>query len=132
LLNADGIVRSTLVLPDAQFSHVYVHSINLSAVDEDFFVSQDGWLELYRLRYADTSSGMPSDGEAGFSNPDGLFVLDVSRKFKELPIRVSPVAGHGIRTAESFFAFIDIFNAGDLVVLRGKFRRGNFRTLRGI
>lgn len=125
LIDAAGKLRLALVLPDASFSHVFVHSINLSLVEEAYKLSTDGALELYRLIYADTSSGMPSEGESGFYTSDGFFVLDVARNFKELPIRVSPVPGHGIRTAESFFAFSDIFNAGDLVLLRGRVRRRN-------
>ncbi len=117
LVDGGGTVRTRLFLPDRRFSHVYVHSINLGRVDEEFTVDRDGALVLERLRYDQMSSGMPSDTESGFSMEDGRFVLAMSRRFRELPVRVSPVAGHGIQTAEGFLAFADIFETGELVTL---------------
>jgi hypothetical protein len=117
LVDGNGTVRSSLVLPDRRFSHVYVHSINLGRVDEEFTVERNGSLLLERLRYDQTGSGMPSDAEGGFSIEDGRFVLAMSRRFRELPVRVSPMAGHGIQTAEGFLAFADIFETGELVTL---------------
>lgn len=120
LLDEQGQIRQQLPLADASFSHVFVHSINLSPVDEDFSVADDDTLLLHHVRYAQTSTGMPSGSDNGFSMVDGRFVLEMSRRFTEIPVRVSPVPGHGIRTAESFFAFSDLFNPGDLVILRGR------------
>ncbi|MBP7094817.1 MAG: DUF1850 domain-containing protein [Spirochaetia bacterium] len=117
LVDGNGTVRTRLFLPDRRFSHVYVHSINLGRVDEDFTVERNGVLHLESLRYDQMSSGMPSDTEDGFSIEDGRFVLTLSRRFRELPVRVSPVAGHGIQTAEGFVAFADIFETGELVTL---------------
>lgn len=120
LLDEQGQVRKRLPLSDGSFSHVFMHSINLSLVDEDFSIADDDTLLLHHVRYAQTSTGMPSGSENGFSMVDGRFVLEMSRRFTEIPVRVSPVPGHGIRTAESFFAFSDLFNPGDLVILRGR------------
>lgn len=119
LVAGDGTVRTRLFLPDGRFAHVYIHSINLSRVDEEFTVERNGVLHLETLRYDQMSSGMPSDSEDGFSIEDGRFVLSISRRFRELPVRVSPVAGHGIQTAEGFVAFADIFETGELVTLVG-------------
>ncbi len=117
LVDGNGTVRTRLFLPDRRFAHVYVHSINLGRVDEEFTVERNGFLHLETLRYDQMSSGMPSDTENGFSIEGGRFVLTISRSFRELPIRVSPVAGHGIQTAEGFLAFADIFDTGELVTL---------------
>ncbi|MBN1243808.1 MAG: DUF1850 domain-containing protein [Spirochaetales bacterium] len=117
LVDGDGKIRTRLFLPDGRFAHVYVHSINLGRVDEEFAVEPNGVLRLERLRYDQMSSGMPSESEGSFALEDGRFVLTITRSFRELPVRVSPVAGHGIQTAEGFTAFADIFDTGELVTL---------------
>jgi len=122
LADSQGRIRASLALPDGRFSHVFVHSINLSLVEERFRVGEADQLLLGAVAYADTSSGMPSEAEGGFRLVDGRFILDLAREFSQLPIRVSPVPGHGIQTAESFFAFTDFFETGDLVLVRVKRR----------
>ena len=102
--NGAGKVISVLPLPDGTFIHHYVHTINLSPVDEYFRV-EGGKLHLYELRYDTNSVGMPSDSELGYKLEGGRFILQMDRKFDKIPLRVSIRPEDGIIANGAYYPF---------------------------
>lgn len=90
-----GLLLSTIGVPDG-FTISYIHSINLSPVDEVFAVV-DGELLLEREVFGQLSTGMTSGDEDGFAVEDGKFVTRPRRRFAEIALRVSPVPGHVLK-----------------------------------
>lgn len=91
LFGHDGLALATFSAPDG-FSLSFVHSINLSPVDEFFSVGSG--LVLERTEFDQLSTGMPSGAEDGFSLEGGRFVTRPMRRIGALALRVSPVPGH--------------------------------------
>ncbi|HUW70226.1 MAG TPA: DUF1850 domain-containing protein [bacterium] len=87
-----GLLLTTIGVPDG-FTISYIHSINLTPVDEVFSIV-DGMLRLDREIFEQLSTGMTSGDEDGFAVEDGKFVTRPRRLFTEIALRVSPVAGH--------------------------------------
>jgi len=116
LFDSDGQMLAKLPLGEEGFVHRYIHSIHKTPVDEEFIVSGKK-LELVRLRYDTYGVGMPSDGGESFRIEDNRFVIDMSRFFSRLDIRVSHIAGHGILIDGSFHPFTDWVPAESLITL---------------
>jgi len=94
--NGAGLVLASF--PSARdFTLGYVHSINLSPVDERFLVPGDGTLVLDRVTFDQLSTGMPSGDEDGFAVENGRFVTRPGRVLDRIALRVSPVPGHEMR-----------------------------------
>lgn len=91
-----GILQASIPVRDG-FTISFVHSVNLSTVDEDFIANSDGSITLVRERFDQLSTGMPSGDEDGFAVEGGRFVTKPGRRFPEIAVRVSPVAGHLLR-----------------------------------
>ncbi|MEI6876911.1 MAG: DUF1850 domain-containing protein, partial [Spirochaetota bacterium] len=72
---------------------------------------------LYELRYRDAGVGMPSDAEGGYRLEGGYFILSMNREFRTIPLRVSPVAGHGLSVGGVFHPFLEWAEAGKPLVL---------------
>jgi len=87
------LLLATVAVPDG-FALSFIHSINLSPVDEDFSVSGDGSIKLERVRFDQMSTGMPSGDEDGFAVVDGRFTTKPGRNLPEIAVRVSPIPGH--------------------------------------
>jgi hypothetical protein len=118
-------VKAVIALPDGKFDHVYLHSVHKTEVVERFRVeigAEGPVLRLYELRYEDAGVGMPSDAEGGFRLEGEEFVLVMNRSFKAIPLRVSPVPGHGVRAAGIFHPFIDLAGEGEPLVLSAKMK----------
>ena len=96
-----GVPLATIAVQDG-FTISFVHSVNLTPVDEEFIANDDGSITLVRERFDQLSTGMPSGDEDGFAIENGHFVTKPNRRFPEIAVRVSPVAGHllGIGTQE--------------------------------
>jgi len=92
-----GILHASIPVQDG-FTITFVHSVNLSPVDEEFVANDDGSITLVRERFDQLSTGMPSGDEDGFAIENARFVTRPNRRFPEIAIRVSPVAGHMLRT----------------------------------
>ena len=127
LLVADGkgALKAVIALPDGTFDHVFVHSVHKTGVVERFRVETEGGgavLRLYELRYEDAGVGMPSDAEGGYRLEVKEFVLVMNRTFKAIPLRVSPVPGHGVRAAGVFHPFIDLAGEGEALVLSARMK----------
>ena len=90
-----GLLLTTIGVPDG-FTISYIHSINLSPVDEVFAIA-DGALLLEREVFEQLSTGMTSGDEDGFAVENGKFVTRPMRRFADIAIRVSPVPGHVLR-----------------------------------
>lgn len=75
------------------FALSFIHSINLSPVDEEFVIEGDE-LVLVKTLFEQLSTGMPSGDEDGFAIEDGKFVTRPGRRFREIQVRISPVPGH--------------------------------------
>jgi hypothetical protein len=84
---------STIAVPHG-FTVSFIHSINLSPVDEEFIVDGSGRILLERMLFDQLSTGMPSGDEDGFAVEGGRFATKARRRFEEIQVRVSPVAGH--------------------------------------
>lgn len=97
IFGESGILQASIPVQDG-FTISFVHSVNLSAVDEEFIANDDGSITLVRERFAQLSTGMPSGDEDGFAIENGRFVTKPNRRFPEIAVRVSPVAGHLLRT----------------------------------
>lgn len=90
-----GLLLATIGVPDG-FTISYIHSINLTPVDEVFSIA-DGMLRLDREIFEQLSTGMTSGDEDGFAVEDGKFVTRPQRRFAEVALRVSPVPGHVLK-----------------------------------
>lgn len=88
-----GRPLATLTIP-ATFTLSFMHSVNLSRVDEEFSVGEDGSLTLERVLFDQLSTGMPSGDEDGFSVVGGRFETRPGRRFDAIAVRISPVPGH--------------------------------------
>ena len=97
IFGESGILKASIPVQDG-FTLSFVHSVNLSTVDEDFIANNDGSITLVRVRFDQLSTGMPSGDEDGFAIERGRFVTKPNRRFPEIAVRVSPVAGHLLRT----------------------------------
>lgn len=76
------------------FALSFIHSINLTPVDEEFSVSAGGELVLERMLFDQLSTGMPSGDEDGFELAGGRFATRPGRRYGSISLRVSPVPGH--------------------------------------
>jgi hypothetical protein len=113
-------------LADGRFEHVFTHSVHRTPVRELFRVEAEGneaTLHLYELRYQSQGVGMPADAEGGYRLEGNTFVLAMDRSFRELPIMVSPVAGHGIVTGGVFQPFTFYQQPGQRLVLSARMTR---------
>ncbi|HOZ71192.1 MAG TPA: DUF1850 domain-containing protein [Spirochaetales bacterium] len=90
-----GRPLATIAVP-ATFTLSFMHSVNLSRVDEEFSVGGGG-LTLERVLFDQLSTGMPSGDEDGFCVVDGRFETRPGRRFDEIAVRVSPIPGHELR-----------------------------------
>lgn len=97
IFGESGILEASIPVQDG-FTISFVHSVNLSTVDEDFIANNDGSITLVRVRFDQLSTGMPSGDEDGFAIERGRFVIKPDRHFPEIAVRVSPVPGHLLRT----------------------------------
>ncbi len=93
LLDESRRVVSTIPVED-RFTISYIHSINLSPVDEEFTIDGTGEIVLKKVSFDQLSSGMPSDDQDGFAVEGGRFITRPERRFNEIQLRVSPVPGH--------------------------------------
>lgn len=96
IYDASDLVLATILVPDG-FGLSFIHSINLSPVDEDFSVQNDGSIMLERVVFDQMSTGMPSGDENGFRILDGRFCTTPLLRLPEIGVRVSPVPGHVLR-----------------------------------
>ena len=104
-------------LPDGRFSHVFIHSFHLTPVEERIELVPGGF-RLYELRYESCGVGMPADAEGGYRLEDGVFVLDMDRRFKKIPIMVSVLPGHGIIAGDAYLPFRNWARPEDTLVLQ--------------
>lgn len=112
-----GAPLATIVVKDG-FTLSFIHSVNLSPVDEEFIVDGDGRLRLVRMSFDQMSTGMPSGDEDGFHIEDGRFVTVPDRTFSDLAVRVSPVPGHVLSANGWTRALTDWAPVGGLLVFR--------------
>jgi len=115
-----GEPLATMVVGDG-FTLSFIHSINLSPVDEEFAVD-DGSLLLRRMSFDQMSTGMPSGDEDGFAVEDGRFVTRPNRRYPEIAVRVSPVPGHVLSVGGRARPLTDWAPVGGLLVLRASRR----------
>lgn len=114
----DNLIVGTLRVPDG-FRVSFIHSINLSPVDEDFRIAQDGAIILERMIFDQFSTGMPSGDDDGFVVKDGRFVTYPGRSMNEIALRVSPLAGHTMTIEGKTLPLTRWAGIGSLLRLRG-------------
>ncbi|HSV56035.1 MAG TPA: DUF1850 domain-containing protein [Magnetospirillaceae bacterium] len=112
-----GAVLARLDLNDGRFVHRYVHSVNLTDVDEEYSVEKDGMLRLTAARFDTLGVGMPYEAEKGFSREGNRFVLRMDRSFRRIPLRVSPLPGHVVLAGGRAHPLDRWAKAGELVIL---------------
>ncbi|PKL03054.1 MAG: hypothetical protein CVV53_10235 [Spirochaetae bacterium HGW-Spirochaetae-9] len=117
LFDESGQKLTELPLVGGSFVHCYIHSIHKTPVDEEFIVSGKE-LKLVRLRYDAYGVGMPSDGGEAFRIEDGRFVIDMSRSFARLDIRVSHLPDHGLLIDGNFHPFTEWVPVESLITLK--------------
>ncbi|GAB1432125.1 hypothetical protein MASR2M29_07500 [Spirochaetota bacterium] len=113
-----GGLLATIACPEGFFIS-YIHSIHLTPVDEEFVVEDGGILRLVRMQFNQLSTGMPYDGDDGFSVENGRFTVYPNRVLKEIQLRVSPVPGHAIRLEDkAYYKLTGWAKMGGLLILR--------------
>jgi hypothetical protein len=125
VFNDQGKKIASIPVSDGRFAHHYIHSIHKTPVDEEFEI-HGKTLELVRLRYDTYGVGMPSDGGEAFHIEDNRFVVDMTRKFERIDIRVSPIAGHGLVIGGVLHPFTDWVPVESLVTIRAGTRLSMF------
>jgi len=115
--DGDHRPMSTISVPQG-FSISYIHSINLSPVDEEFSIDAQGDIVLERMLFNQLSTGMPSGDEEGFAVEGGRFVTRPLRHFREIQLRVSPVAGHTMSAGKKLQPLTRWAPVGGLLILR--------------
>ncbi len=118
--NDGGKVVASLVCEDGKFIHRYVHSVHLSDVDEEYGIEADGSLRLTATRFDTLGVGIPYDAEGGFSMEGNRFVLRMDRRYRSLPVRVSPLPGHVILTGGREYPLARWIAPGDLAILEAR------------
>ena len=116
MLDGTGAPLATLATPTG-FVLSYVHSINLSPVDEEFSIGADGILTLERMSFDQMSTGMPSGDGEGFAVEGGRYVTRPGRRMASIPVRVSPVPGHRLTVGGRTRPLTRWGRPGDLLVL---------------
>jgi len=120
LRNESGGIVVRIPCEDGRFTHRYVHSIHLTNVDEDFQIQANGTLLLTATKFDTLGVGIPYDADGGFSMEGNRFVLKMNRRYRSLPIRVSPMPGHLIITGGRNYPLTNWFVPEDLVVVEAK------------
>jgi hypothetical protein len=100
------------------FSLHFIHSINLSPVDEEFVITGDRRLLLNRVLFDQFGTGMPTGEEDGVSMEGGRYATRPLRIFSEIALRVSPVPGHELRLGDAPLALSRWAKPGGLLILR--------------
>ena len=118
--NERGRILARLACEDGRFVHRYVHSVHLSDVDEEYSIEPDGSLRLTATRFDTLGVGIPYDAEGGFSKDGNRFVLRMDRRYRSLPVRVSPIPGHVIVTGGRIFPLSEWVGPGELAVLEAR------------
>lgn len=118
----DNIILGTIWVPDG-FRIRFIHSINLSPVDEEFRIAPGGAIILKRMMYDQFSTGMPSGDDEGFVIEEGRFATYPDRSMREIALRVSPLKGHTITYRGKTVALTRWAETGSLLRLHGLNRR---------
>ena len=114
----DGLILGSFRVPEG-FRITFIHSINLSPVDEVFSIAPDGTIILERMLFDQFSTGMPSGDDDGFVIKGGRFVTYPGRAMNEIALRVSPLAGHTMTIRGKTVPLTRWAGTGSLLRLRG-------------
>ncbi len=79
------------------FAISFIHSINLSPVEEFFSLGSESSLILGKVTFAQFGTGMPTGDDEVIGMEDGLYVTKPARRFDSIELRVSPVPGHELK-----------------------------------
>ncbi|MBU0926272.1 MAG: DUF1850 domain-containing protein, partial [Spirochaetes bacterium] len=123
IYGGSGVPLATISVP-AGFTLSFIHSINLSPVDEAFSAGTDGYVTLERMLFDQMSTGMPSGDEDGFAVVGGRFCTTPYRRLREIAVRVSPIPGHDLRAGGRVRPLTRWAPAGGLLVMRAVARPG--------
>lgn len=114
----DSLILGTIWVPEG-FRIRFIHSINLSPVDEEFSIAPEGTIILERMIFDQFSTGMPSGSDDGFVVQDGRFVTYPGRSMNEIALRVSPLSGHTMTYRGKTVPLTRWVETGSLLRLRG-------------
>ncbi|MFN3284496.1 MAG: DUF1850 domain-containing protein [Pseudothermotoga sp.] len=113
VITKDERIIYTKRLEDGKFILTFVHSVEKTPVYEFYEVLADDTLYLYKTRYSSMGAGLLFQAEGRFEIKDGFFEAEISRKFKEIFLRVSPLDGHGIVFTDGKVMFKEIAQTSD-------------------
>ena len=96
-------------LSDKKFSLGYTHSVMKTEAEEFFIVGEKNSIELVRTEYKSYGVGLPFLPEEGnFKIENGKFILDINRKFKTIPMVISPLGKHYLKINNKKYMLTDI------------------------
>jgi len=108
ILNEESGVEHFLKIPDSQFTLNFIHSVHHTPVYEIFEIDEKNNIILKETRFYSLGVGMPYSDEGGtFTNNNGEFVLNFSRKFANLCFRVSPIPQHAIEIGDKKYPLLN-------------------------
>lgn len=120
IITKDKKTIYTKRLEDGKFVLTFVHSVEKTPVYEFYEVLADDTLHLFKTRYSSMGAGLPFQAEGRFEVKDGFFEAEISRKLKEISLRVSPIDGHGVIFTDEQVMFKDIAQINDLLKIQCK------------
>lgn len=94
--------------------------MHLTDVDEEYSIEPDGSLRLTATRFDTLGVGIPYDAEGGFSLEGNRFVLRMDRRYRSLPIRVSPIPGHVVVAGGRVYPLSTWVAPEDLAILEAR------------
>jgi hypothetical protein len=115
----DRKTNTVIPAPDGKFTLSFIHSVQKTPVYEFFRIDGDNKLVLYETKYYSLGVGLPFSEENGtFVNDKGEFVLNLTRTFDSIPIRVSPIPNHAISIGGRTYPLLNFAGPEDLVEIR--------------
>lgn len=108
IFNEQQNTESIINIPDTKFQLSFIHSVHHTPVYETYEITQDNKLVLKETKFYSLGVGMPYSDEGGtLINNDGEFILQFSRQFDNLYLRVSPIPQHAIEISNQKYSLLE-------------------------
>ncbi len=121
LRDVEHKIKKELIVPGKEFTLIFIHSVHRTPVYETYLIGDDNKFILKEVRYSSLGVGMPFTDEGGvFTNENGQFVLQFTRVFESIPIRVSPIPDHAIKIGDKTYPLLEFAQPDSLIEIRAK------------